>query len=352
MSDGPHLTTEVRRRAVGAVLEGMTRNAVALAYDVDRKTISRWMAKFEEGGCDALLRQPGSGRPRKLEDLTEEGLLRIVLGGAGSCGFETDLWTVGRLRRVIADEFGIQVSKNTIWRRLRDAGLTYQKPEREYDEIDEAARKKWLRYEVPKIRRAVKKYRGILYFQEESNISLTAFLGKTWAPRGQTPKANVTGKRAGVAATSAISRGGHLLFRLLDKRIASKEVIEFLGQMLRHHKHRHLIVVMDRAPPHTSKKTRTWIDNQPRLHVFHLPAYSPDWNPDEKVWNYLKHHELASHQAKNKSEMKELARRKLQSMHGKASLAHARHLLSMLHCRTLQIANGTFFSERAITGDF
>ena len=171
-----------------------------------------------------------------------------------------------------------------------------------------------MRYEVPKIRRAVKDHRGILYFQDESNISLTAFLGKTWSPCGKTPKATVTGKRAGVAATSAISRNGQLLFRLLDKRIASKEVIEFLGQMLRHHKRRHLIVVMDRAPPHTSKKTQAWIDGQPRLHVFHLPAYSPDWNPDEKVWNYLKHNELASHQAKNKGELKQLARRKLQSM--------------------------------------
>ncbi len=314
MSEGSHLTTEFRRRAVVAVLDGLTKTAVAAAYGVDRKTIARWVNRFQEGGGDALLRQVGSGRRRKLEDLIEEDLLRIVLAGAATYGFETNLWTVGRLRRVIADEFQIQVSKNTVWRRLRDAGLTYQKPEREYYEIDEAARKKWLRYEVPKIRRAVKKHRGILYFQDESNISLTAFLGKTWSPCGRTPKANVTGKRAGVAATSAISRSGHLLFRLLDKRIASKEVIEFLGQMLRHHKRSHLIVVMDRAPPHTSKKTRAWIDGQPRLHVFHLPAYSPDWNPDEKVWNHLKNNELASHQAKNKGELKQLARRKLQSM--------------------------------------
>jgi len=314
MSEGTHFTSEIRRRAVDAVLEGMTKTAVAGAYGVDRNTIARWVIKFEEHGDDALDRQAGSGRPRKLEDLTEGELLGIVLAGARSYEFETDLWTVRRLRRVIMDEFHIQVSKNTIWRRLRDAGLTYQKPERQYYEIDEATRKKWLRYEVPKIRRAVKKYRGILYFQDESNISLTAFLGRTWSPCGQTPKATVTGKRAGVAATSAISRSGQLLFRLLDKRIASKEVIEFLGQMLRHHRRRHLIVVMDRAPPHTSKKTRSWIDAQPRLHVFHLPAYSPDWNPDEKVWNYLKHTELASQQAKNKSELKQLARRKLHSM--------------------------------------
>ena len=314
MSDGTHLTAELRRRAIDAVMDGMTQTATAAAYGVDRKTVSRWVSKFREGGGDALLRKNGSGRPRCLEDLTEEELLTIILAGAMVHGFETDLWTVGRVRRVIMDEFRIPVSKSTIRRRLRDAGLTYQKPEREYYEIDEAARKKWLRYEVPKIRRAVEKHRGILYFQDESNISLMAFLGKTWAPCGQTPKAKVTGKRAGVAATSAISRSGQLLFRLLEKRIASKEVMEFLDQMLRHHPRRHLIVVMDQAPPHTSKKTRAWIDEQPRLHVFYLPKYSPDWNPDEKVWNHLKNQELASHQAKSKDELKHMTRRKLQSM--------------------------------------
>jgi hypothetical protein len=77
---------------------------------------------------------------------------------------------------------------------------------------------------------------------DESNVSLTAFLGKTWVPCGETPGATVTGKRAGIAANSAISRNGHLLFRLLEKRIASKEVIEFLAQMLKHHPRRHLVV--------------------------------------------------------------------------------------------------------------
>lgn len=314
MSEGMHLSAEVRGRAVRAVQDGMPRKDVAAAYGIGRTTLYQWMQKFEVEGQSGLERKAGSGRPRKLEELTEEELKAIVLQGASQFGFETDLWTVGRLRRVITEEFSIALSKNTVWRRLRDAGLTYQKPEREYYEIDEETRKKWLRYDVPKIRRCVKKHRGILYFQDESNVSLTAFLGKTWAPRGETPKATVTGKRAGIAANSAISRSGHLLFRLLEKRIASKEVIDFLGQMLKHHPRRHLVVVMDQAPPHTSKKTKAWIASQSRLHAFHLPKYSPDWNPDEKVWNHLKHQELASHQAKTKAELKELTRRKLQSM--------------------------------------
>lgn len=314
MGEGTHLSSEVRRRAAVAVREGMAVGDVATAYGVDRRTILRWVSRWETEGPSGLNRRVGSGRPRKLEDLSEDDLCDIILEGAAAYGYETDLWTVARVRRVIVDEFGIRLSKNTVWRRLRDAGLTYQKPEREYYEIDHATREAWLQTEVPKIRQTVRKHRAILYFQDESNISLTAFLGKTWSPRGYTPKATVTGKRGGVAATSAISRNGHLLFRLVNKRIASQEVIDFLDQLLRHHSQRHLVVVMDQAPPHTSKKTRSWIDAQPRLHTFYLPKYSPDWNPDEKVWNHLKHQELVNHQAKTKEELTQLARRKLQSM--------------------------------------
>ena len=147
-----------------------------------------------------------------------------------------------------------------------------------------------------------------------ANVSFTALLGRTWAPCGQTPKQKVTGKRGGVSAMSAITSRGRLIFRLHDKRIASQEVMDFLAQMLKHHRRRHLVVVMDQAPPHTSKKTKAFINPQNRLHVFNLPKYSPDWNPDEKVWNHLKHQELKGHQAKTKNELKVLTQKKLTEM--------------------------------------
>ena len=105
----------------------------------------------------------------------------------------------------------------------------------------------------PKIRKTVRKHKALLYFQDEANVSLTAFLGKTWAPRGLTPRQKVTGKRGGVAAMSAINGSGRLIFKLHEKRICSEEVIDFLEQMLKHHKKRHLVVVMDQAPPHVAK---------------------------------------------------------------------------------------------------
>lgn len=307
-------TYEVRVRAVAAVNRGMSVGKVATAYGIDRTTLFRWVVRHHQDGHQGLNRRPGSGRPRKLSCLSHGALLDIVLQPASAFGYETDLWTVGRIHRVVQEEYHTTISHDTIWRRVREAGLTYQKPERQYFQLDEDAREEWLRTTAPKIRRTVKKHDALLYFQDEANISLTAFLGKTWSPCGQTPRQKVTGKRGGVAALSAINGRGRLLFKLLQKRINSDDVIVFLKHMLRHHRRRHLVVVMDQAPPHTSKKTMAFVDSQTRLHVFHLPKYSPDWNPDEKVWNHLKHQELKSHQARTKAELTTMTHTKLKQM--------------------------------------
>jgi transposase len=315
MSRGGYSTYDIRVRAVQAVVHlGLAVGDVATAYSTDRTTLFRWIQRYEQQGEDGLHRRVGSGRPRKLRNVDSQRFWNLVLQPATKFGYETDLWTVARVHQVVQEKLKVVVSRDTIWRRLREAGLTYQKPERQYFETDDEARQEWLEDILPKIRETVRKYRAILYFQDEANVSLTAFLGKTWAPRGKTPKGRVTGKRGGVAALSAISRRGHLLFALHQKRIASDEVIQFLDQMLHHHRNRHLVVLMDQAPPHVSKKTVTFIESQTRLHVFHFPSYSPDWNPDEKVWNHLKHHELKSHKAKTKTELTELTEQKLNGM--------------------------------------
>jgi len=314
-------TYDVRVRAVQAVLqEGLSVTEVARAYGTDRSTLHRWLARFENDGSAGLQRRPVPGRPRKLAELDTSTLTSLVLSPASQFGFETDFWTTPRLIQIVDREFGVTVSKQTMMRRLHEANLTYQKPERQYFELSEKERQAWRRYELPKIRPSVRENRAILYFQDEANISLTALLGKTWAPRGKTPKQRVTGKRGGVSALSAIASGGQLIFRLHEKRITSAEVIDFLGQMLRHHPRRHLVVVMDQAPPHVSKATTAYIASQPRLQVFHLPTYSPDWNPDEKVWNHLKHQELKGHQAKTKEELTTLTSERLTAMSTNAEL--------------------------------
>ena len=311
-SQSKYSTYDVRLRAVHAVEEGMPVAAVAKAYQTHRATVYRWWQSYCNDKDKGVLRKNGSGRPRSFQAINSDKLKELVLSSALSHGYESDLWTCRRIQETIKTKFGLNISKCTVWRRLREASLTYQKPEKAYLERSNEERKKWRRYELPKIRRAVGKYRGILYFQDESNIKLSALIGKTWSERGHTPTCKTTGNRGGVSALSSITKNGNLVFKLHKKRIASTEVIDFLQQMLNHHPKRHLVVVMDRAPPHTSNKTQNFINVEKRLHVFYLPKYSPDWNPDEKVWNHLKHNELESHQVQTKEELFDLAEKKLE----------------------------------------
>jgi transposase len=315
-------TLDLRIRAVEAVRNGMPVSHTAAAYGVDRSTLHRWLTRHDQHGELGLQRRPVSGRPRKLPGVTAERLKHIVLAPASKFGFETDLWTVGRLHTVLVHHLNFDVSEDTVWRRLREAGLTWQTPERQYFQADPETRRRWQDETIPKIRETLEKTGGILYCEDEASVCLTPLLGKTWAERGKPRKVPVTGARASIAAMSAISPKGRLVFRLHDKRITSVEVIDFLKQLLRQHPGRHVVVVMDQAKPHTSKMTTAFIESRARLHVFYLPPYSPDWNPDEKVWNHLKNHELKAHQATNKKELYKLTEEKLENMRDDRDLLH------------------------------
>jgi len=71
---------------------------------------------------------------------------------------------------------------------------------------------------------------------------------------------------------------------------------------------------MDQAPCHKSKKVKSFVQSQRRLHVFYLPPRSPEYNPDEQVWAHLKNHDLKSHRETSLKGLKSLARKKLNKL--------------------------------------
>jgi len=281
------------------------------------------LAKLEKTNSLLRANHPGSGRPPKMTNEEIKKLTKLILKPASHYGYETDFWTIRRIIEIAKEHLKIKISKTTMYETLYTEEYSYKKPEKRYYEADKKEQKDWITKTVPKIKKCVKSNAAILYFEDESNISLNCVLGKTWGPIGKTTIHRSSANRASVSAISAISKDGKLIFNLHEKRITSIEIIQFLDQMLKEHPRRHIVVVMDNAPPHKSKMTKQFIESKKRLHVFYLPARSPEFNVDEKVWNYLKNEELKSHQAKNKKELKVLTRKKLTKMSKKPKLLQA-----------------------------
>ena len=307
-----HGSYKERVQAVKGYLSGDPVASISKLLGRDPSTIYDWINLYKEReSFEDLKDKPRSGRPTKVTPKMINKIEKSLEKPASDFGHETDLWNCSRVHQLLTSNFSIEISKGHVWKILKDSGFSYQKPERRYYESDPEAQEHWLKKELPKIKRKAAKHKAILYFEDEASISLTPVLGKTWAKKGQTPLIKSTGNRGSLSAMSAISKSGHLVFNVKRGRVNSDDVIDFLQQMLNHHKRRHLVVVMDRAATHRSKKVTKFIESQKRLHVFYLPPRSPNLNPDEKVWNHLKHNDLKGHQETNLDGLEELSNKKL-----------------------------------------
>jgi len=145
---------EARRlHALSLLQQGLAPVEVARRLGVDRRSVRRWKATARTGGRDAVRARPVPGRPPKLAADARRRLEQLLLRGAHAAGFATDLWTCPRVATVIRREFGVRYHVDHLGRLLRRLGWSPQKPERRARERDEAAIRRWLRVELPRIKK-------------------------------------------------------------------------------------------------------------------------------------------------------------------------------------------------------
>jgi transposase len=73
-------------------------------------------------------------------------------------------------------------------------------------------------------------------------------------------------------------------------RIGVSPFIDFIKRLL-HGTERMIFLIVDGRPAHRAKRVTKFIESEPikkRFGLFFLPPYSPELNPDERVWNDLK----------------------------------------------------------------
>ncbi len=324
-NDGRKLSREVqesyRLRAVTLREKlGYSVQEISVIFGVQYESVSRWFMQYRRGGKEALKQRKAKGKIRTLRSDDLKWLQGVLQDNAIEHGFSTPLWTGTYVGILFRRERKVNLDRTTIWRYLVRLGLSFQKPEKRYSQQDKKLVKRWIGTEWPEIQAWARKNRAIIYFEDESGVSLAPVIGKTWAPIGKTPIVRVTGKRGGVLAMSAISPSGRMCFRLEKRKVNTNVLMEFLNQISAQHPRRKVAVIMDQAPCHTAKRIKALNGESSRLRVFHLPPYSPDLNPDEKVWRHMKHVSLKNHQAQDKKQLGRLVVGALRSMQKRPEL--------------------------------
>ena len=311
-------------QAIKAYKNNTRVSEISARYGLHRGSVSRWITKWTRDGQKALRRRISSGRPHKL-DCRKYGrsILKIIKKPAMEYGYENPLWNCRRIRHTLRRELGIKLAVSSVWEALKRLNLSAQKPERRALEQNPIARAKWIRQELPKIKKMAAKERALIFYEDEAAVRLTPTVGTTWAPIGKTPIVRVTGKRASVCVMSAVNDTGKLFFKVPRGKVNALVFIDFLDALSREYPKRTLYVIADQASSHTAKIVKEFVATHPRLRIFFLPPYSPDFNPDEEAWNHLKNNELKAHQVSNKAGLRKLTIRSLKKMSSRPSLVRS-----------------------------
>jgi len=146
---------EERRRAGAQLIRSgkLSHAAIARELGVSRVTVVEWARILEVQGLRGLRRRMASGRPAKLTIEQQRALKRLVKRGALAAGFESDRWTLARVRHLIQQQFEVAYHVNYLNRLLRKLGLTPQVPLPRAMERDEDLIRAWIEHDWPRIKK-------------------------------------------------------------------------------------------------------------------------------------------------------------------------------------------------------
>jgi transposase len=121
---------------------------------------------------------------------------------------------------------------------------------------------------------------------------------RSWAPKGQTPIQRSWDRHDRLSVISAITLSPKrkrlgLCFDIFDRNITTDEFEVFIERLLRRRRGG-VTLVMDRWQVHKCAAKRLSKRYGRRLRIEWLPAYAPELNPAEQVWNRTKCVDLAN----------------------------------------------------------
>jgi transposase len=273
--------------------QGWYQRDIASALGVAEETVSRWLARVDHDGREALLARPAPGHPPKLSVAQKRLVPEFLWHGPEAYGFRGEVWTCARVSRVIEEEFGVRYHKDHIGRLLKELRWTPQVPVTRAIQRDERAIEHWRDEVWPELQRRARRERRTVVFIDESGFYLLPGIARTYSPEGQTPVIRNKQTRDHLSVMGGMTPSGKVYTLVRQRSLNGLDSVDFLLHLLRVASKR-LLVIWDGSPIHRRKAVKDFIAGTGgSVWLESLPGYAPDLNPwDEGGWHHLKNVEL------------------------------------------------------------
>lgn len=141
---------EKRRLQAGRYFDtGKTAYFVERHFGISSTTAREWRTRWKEG----TLRAQPQGNTPLLTEKQKKDVAKHILKGPAAAGYETELWTLGRITSLIATTQKVRYRPRSVWHLMHAIGFSCQKPTRRAKERDEKAILNWKQVEWPRLQK-------------------------------------------------------------------------------------------------------------------------------------------------------------------------------------------------------
>ena len=288
-------TQSRRLLALAEVYDGGSRTDASRIGGVGLQIIRDWVLRFNARGPDGLVDGKSPGAPSKLNADHRRALAEVVEAGPVLAVDGVVRWQRKDLARWLLETFAISLDETTVGRELKALGFAkISARPRHYaqNELAVEAFKKNFPAELAKIRARLPKGVEIeLWWQDEARIGQKNKLTRRWARRGTRPRAPRDQRTEWAYIFGAIcpakGKGAGLVMPWCDTDAMAAHLIEISAAV---DPGAHAVLIVDQAGWHLTPKLAI-PDN---ITVLALPPRSPELNPVENVWQFMRDNWLSN----------------------------------------------------------
>jgi transposase len=228
--------------------------------------------------------------PPALDERQQAEIKAAVQAAPRAVGIDLGDWNWKVVRQFVRERFALALGRSSCLNYLHRLGFVLKQPKKRLLKADPVRRAEFVR-EYAFLRATAAATGAKIFFADEAHCYADVDLRGKWVLKGEPALVDSTSPRYGEKASyySAVClETGEVEAMGLDGTSCSETSVAFLTQLRANHTEP-LIVIWDNGPAHGGDAVRAYLTTPDlRLRLVRLPAYSPDFNPDEAIWGWIR----------------------------------------------------------------
>ena len=275
-----------RLRVILLLDQGWTYKKIAEALFLDEGTVGNYKKRYKLGGIEGLINDDYLGKKTML---TEQDL-RILSNDLQKRVFPTTKSVIAHVKK----KFGVKYTRGGMTDLLHRLGFSFKKPKGVPGKADRAKQEEFVR----KYKRA-KSQGGLIYFGDATHPTFNTTLNYGWIKKGEGFEIKTNSGRHRININGAIEINTMDVVTRSYPTINQYSICDFIKAIrTKNPNEKRITLILDNANYYRAKRVRA-LAKKLRIRLLYLPPYSPNLNPIERLWKFMKKKALPNEYVEN-----------------------------------------------------